>query len=594
MKTLKRQTKLFFRTLISLTLFFLCLQMVSVTQLQAQIWEPEGLNMPGAWNSWNNPPANNLALASNTQVVGGRVVKFSTGVQRWQTIFSVADTGGDVAGGTYEWLFTSGSLSNPWGNKWSNVNVIMNTLQHYTYQANPNNTITVANGKWYAMNFQDSGYVSTRAIFMETSAQPVNIASVSVPSGVNPGNPVVITVALSQAPCAEELFYLRYSTDAWATSNALSVSITGSSGSALIPGQPGGTTVAYYAFSSTLDSITADYDLLTIKLNSNGGTNYSYTVINPTPVITFANLHSPPVGMIEQGQTFEVIGRAEIPGITGQTIPAPGLEAWVGWSATNTNPSAWTNWIAAPYLSPFGVYDQFSANLGASMITEGTFYYATRFRLSGGNYLYGGYSITGGGFWDSIANISGVLTVTPSAVPFMRTLENITVNSEIIVCYDAKKTISVAGNNTFFRALTGSSVTLIAGQNIILLPGTWIESGAYLLGHITTTAQYCSSISSPAFKSGEIAGADPIQPTGFSFKLFPNPASSQVTIDIQDVAAGVKSRMELFGIRGNRISDQTITGSGSYSLSLTDIPSGVYFIRIISGDKVQTKMLVKQ
>ncbi len=568
--------------------------MVSISNLKAQIWEPEGLNMPGAWNSWNNPPANNLALASSTQVTGGRVVKFPTGIPRWQTIFSVAETGGDIVGGTYAWLFTSGSLSNPWGNKWSNVNVIMNTLQLYTYQANPDNTITVANMKWYTMNYEDAGYMNTRAIFMETSAQPVNIASVSVPTGVNPGNPEVITVTLSQAPCAEELFYLRYSTDAWATSACLSVSITGASGAALIPGQPGGTTVSYYTFSSTLDSITADYDLVSIKLNSNGGINYSYTVINPTPVITFANLHSPPVGIIEQGQTFQVIGRAQIPGITGQTTPAPGLEAWVGWSATNTNPSAWTNWITAPYLSPIEVYDQFSANLGASMITEGTFYYATRFRLNGGNYLYGGYSATGGGFWDSIANISGVLTVTPSVIPFMRTLENITVNSEIIVCYDAKKTITVAGNNTYFRALTGSSVTLIAGQNIILLPGTWIESGAYMLGHITTTAQYCSSISSPAFKSGEMTGAGLIQPAGFSFKLFPNPASSQVTVYIQEVAKGVQSRMELFGIGGNRISDQTITGSGSYSLSLTDIPSGVYFIRIISGDKVQTKMLVKQ
>jgi hypothetical protein len=34
--------------------------------LQSQIFEPEGLNMPGAWNDWTNPPVNNLTLARST------------------------------------------------------------------------------------------------------------------------------------------------------------------------------------------------------------------------------------------------------------------------------------------------------------------------------------------------------------------------------------------------------------------------------------------------------------------------------------------------------------------------------------------------
>jgi len=169
---------------------------------QAQIYEPEGLNMPGAWNGWTNPPVNNLALASYTQVPGGRVVKFSTGIQRWQTIFSVATTGGDIAGGTYAWLFTSGSVSNPWGNKWANTNATINTLQSYTFNSGADNTITVTDNKWYTMNFEDAGYVNTRAIFMETSGQPVDIASVSVPVNVDPGNSVVITVTTSLMPSA--------------------------------------------------------------------------------------------------------------------------------------------------------------------------------------------------------------------------------------------------------------------------------------------------------------------------------------------------------------------------------------------------------
>ena len=96
----------------------------------ADIYQPEGLNMPGAWNGWANPPSN-LALASYTQVSGGRVTKISDGTARWQTILSVASSGGDLTGGTYEWLFTSGSTGNPWNNKWGGVSVTMNGLQNY-------------------------------------------------------------------------------------------------------------------------------------------------------------------------------------------------------------------------------------------------------------------------------------------------------------------------------------------------------------------------------------------------------------------------------------------------------------------------------
>ncbi|MFH1121734.1 MAG: DUF5018 domain-containing protein [Bacteroidota bacterium] len=244
----------------------------------AQIYAPEGLNMPGGWNGWTNPPTNNLALASYTQVAGGRVTKISTGITRWQTSFSVAETGGDLVGGSYEWLFTSGSSGNPWGNKWAAVNVSMNTLQSYTFNNGANNNITIVNGKWYTMNWKDSGYTGTQAIFMETSAQPVDLSSVSVPATVAANQPATITLTTSSAPAAEELFYLLYTTNNWVTSSITTFSMAGSSGTATIPGQSPGAVVKYYAFSSTVNSVIDNFDLYTIKLNNNSGSYFSYTV----------------------------------------------------------------------------------------------------------------------------------------------------------------------------------------------------------------------------------------------------------------------------------------------------------------------------
>ena len=81
---------------LSLMAFFM-----SINESYAQIWEPEGLNMPGAWNSWNNPPTNNMALASYTQVPGGQIIKINNGLSaRWHTMIHVAAAGGDVVGGT--------------------------------------------------------------------------------------------------------------------------------------------------------------------------------------------------------------------------------------------------------------------------------------------------------------------------------------------------------------------------------------------------------------------------------------------------------------------------------------------------------------
>jgi len=384
---------------------------ITGTSAQAQIYEPEGINMPGAWNTWINPPTNNLVLASSTQVNGGKIERIDTGTLRWQTMFEVDASGGDLTGGTYEWLFTSGSSSNYYQNKWASVTVTMNTLQLYTKEGATNNSITLLDGKWYTMNFEDLGYVSSRAIFMETSAEPVEIDNVSEPASVLPNTPVTIDVELKDEKCAEENVFLRYTTDTWLSSLVVPVIMTGKDGTGEIPGQPEGTVVSYYAFTTTLATVTADYDLVTIYFENNEGLNYTYTVSSTPPVITFANLQWPETGTVPYGTDFDVFGQAYIEGVTGQPTPAPGLQAWVGYSATNTDPSTWTDWIVAPYNAPSGNNDEFKGTLSTYITGAGTFFYATRFQLNADPYVYGGYSATGGGFWDGVNNISGVLDV---------------------------------------------------------------------------------------------------------------------------------------------------------------------------------------
>ncbi len=391
--------------------FFLIAGLLTTTPGRTQIYEPEGLNMPGAWNGWTNPPSNNLALASSTQVTDGKIVKISTGINRWQTILQVAITGGDLTEGTYEWLFTSGPASNAFQNKWAGVTVVTDSLQTYTKEGSANNSITLENGKWYTMNWEDIGYADTRAIFMKTSGAPVHIISVSVPGAVIPVAPVAIDMWLDHSASPEERIYIRYTTDGWATSAVSEATITGITAVATIPVFPEGTVVSYYALTTTKAGLASDFDLYTIHLNNNEGANYTYTVSPATPTITFANLQWPGAGSITPSSSFDVYGQVYIQGITGQgTLPA-GLLAWLGYSTENTNPTGWDNWIDATYNASAGNNDEFKANLGIVLPQTGRYYYAFRYKYDIGPFLYGGYSETGGGFWDGEVNISGVLDV---------------------------------------------------------------------------------------------------------------------------------------------------------------------------------------
>ncbi len=234
--------------------------------------------MPGDWNGWTNPPATNSPFGSEFQVSGGGIKKLTDGTTRWKTTFTGTSGGG--------FKFTSGSSGNPWGNEWGGVSVSLNSLQTYTRPAPGNNNISCNASKHYTMVWEDVGYTgSTRAIFMETSAAPITLASTSqspTAGNVTPSDDVVVTINLSASKSSEEIVYLRYTTDSYATSTMLTATGSGTSYSATIPAQPDGSTVQYYAMTSTVSGITADYDLY--SLSKSTAQSYASAALPPVTI----------------------------------------------------------------------------------------------------------------------------------------------------------------------------------------------------------------------------------------------------------------------------------------------------------------------
>jgi hypothetical protein len=392
---------------------------ISPTQGFTQIYEPDGLRLPGGWNGWVN--STDMGGDFDLQLI-------SIGTLRWHTTFQY--TGESV---TQEFKFVSTSFGDPWGNQWAgNSSFEINTLNDLTYGTAPgpsNNSIPVNQNMWYTVVFEDNSYQNTQAIFMETSAEPVLITSVSEPEDeVEANNPVEVSITTSDVPSAEERVYLRYSTDGWVSSATVEIIMSGVNGIAEIPGFPSGTTISYYIFSSTVEGITNDHDLYTIRLNNNEDSNYSYSIGDPT--IGWANLQHPAMGSIEPENEFLVFARVYINGVTGSTAPMEGIEnlnAWIGFSTTNANSTddfetGW-EWFPATYDEYdviFGNNSQYSSDIGSEISEEGTYFYVSRFKYGEGEFVYGGFD---GGFWDGENNISGVLNVEEELIAYPITFE---------------------------------------------------------------------------------------------------------------------------------------------------------------------------
>jgi len=147
-----------------------------------------------------------------------------------------------------------------------------------------------------------------------------------------------------------------------------------------------------------------------------------------TAAVGWANLQWPATANITEGQTFNAYARVWQAGVTPGAGQGAGIESWFGWNATNTDPATWTNWIDGTYNAGFvdDNNDEYTAAIGAG-ITAGTYYYASRFRTTGGTYQYGGYNGSGGNFWGTDGAASGVLTVNPYTVtsfPWTETFED--------------------------------------------------------------------------------------------------------------------------------------------------------------------------
>lgn len=180
-------------------------------------------------------------------------------------------------------------------------------------------------------------------------------------------------------------------------------------------------------------------------------------------------------------------------------------------------------------------------------------------------------------------------------IPVNREITGVQLSSEDPTqCYDAKHTITIWNVSVENVA----SVSLIAGENILMLEQILVEPGAYLHAYITTEGIYC-------FQPVGMLASEEQQPTEFDviespelgvsfFKLYPNPTPGIFTLEMLDTPASSDLVVEIYTIIGERILLKELEGSKFHDFNLSEMARGIYLVRVIRGDEMGIEKVIRQ
>lgn len=185
------------------------------------------------------------------------------------------------------------------------------------------------------------------------------------------------------------------------------------------------------------------------------------------------------------------------------------------------------------------------------------------------------------------------------------TLEGVNLAPGQEMCFEATNNLTVGGSGSIFEVQNGASANLVAGNKVVMLDGTRVFPGGYLHARITTTGDYCS-LPAPLLASGEDIFAEVNEErsealpeseiatvaTDRTFRVFPNPSTGLFTLELSEVASAIT--VEIYGIMGELILKQVVSGFQIYEFDLSGQPKGVYIIRVADNNQTGSRRLIKQ
>ncbi len=186
--------------------------------------------------------------------------------------------------------------------------------------------------------------------------------------------------------------------------------------------------------------------------------------------------------------------------------------------------------------------------------------------------------------------MSAAITMAVNSIPVIRNINDITVSGT--QCFDALQSILVAGNGTSFLVSTGGIATMIAGENILYYPGTYVEPGGYMLGYIAPQGPWCTTPAMPALVAGTKGASQLVDQT--SYRIFPNPTAGNFMLEWDTKGTPQKYLVEIYDMKGTKLLSRELSGEQKREFSLSGKPAGIYLIRIIGSLTSGTTRIIKQ
>jgi len=184
---------------------------------------------------------------------------------------------------------------------------------------------------------------------------------------------------------------------------------------------------------------------------------------------------------------------------------------------------------------------------------------------------------------------SNTITMVVNSVPVSLSLVNMSITGT--QCFNATQTITVAGASTTFTVQNGAIVTMIAGQNILFYPQTTVVSGGYLHGYIAPGGPFCQAPAAPQVLE-EMKGL-PATQDQFFFTVYPNPTPGAFTVALNEETLPEHASVVIYNMNGNRIISTGMSSGMKHEFSLSGMPSGIYLIQVIAGQRTGTARILK-
>ncbi|MDP1621880.1 MAG: T9SS type A sorting domain-containing protein [Bacteroidales bacterium] len=95
-------------------------------------------------------------------------------------------------------------------------------------------------------------------------------------------------------------------------------------------------------------------------------------------------------------------------------------------------------------------------------------------------------------------------------------------------------------------------------------------------------------------KDGESPATGNKIPVAGNIRLIPNPTTGVFTLEQTGFVSDKTLKLEINTMLGKQIISDTILGEKKHQFNLGDAPTGIYLVRITTGEKIETIKLVKQ